>query len=173
MKIIIRLSLYIILIGSFSFAIHLRFVEIKKEKNLVLNSFPDFYRKNGIPVKVYKVVKKDLVLNKKLSAYVTGIKELEAKVGEDIKNQLSVGDTFESEYMKELLSGKVNYISSSRSYTDGLFLIKFVTSKKISFKEGLVPLTVQIGKIKQALIVPNTALMPQGSKFYVWTSHKV
>jgi hypothetical protein len=165
-----RKLLYLLLIAVFAAAVYMKAQEIEEKRGKAIVTMASEYKKNGIPVDVFKVRKDNLFSYLKISGKFLK-NEIMALVPSFIRNRLTERQPFSAEYSGKVLKGYVAY-TGGMDINSGLYRIIFKF-----YEEGnpanipqntIIPLNVRSDTAVKVTVVPNEAINSEGKKQFVW-----
>ncbi|MEA3306860.1 MAG: hypothetical protein U9Q34_03645 [Elusimicrobiota bacterium] len=162
-----RIFIYSAAIIIFAFAVLLKQNEVKALKTSSPITFNGLWKKQGKPVITKKIYRKDLPKYEKITLKPkNGI--FEGYVPRKISKKLKAGQKIHAAFNGYQAKGELTDISPKISFDTGMNLVKATFNCKTKCDKWMVTY-VKVRDIKNVLSVPNSVLLWEKDKIYVWT----
>ena len=172
MKIIkstIRVFVYLGIIGVFMCLVLWKqnVIRTKRAKRIV--SSVDEWKQNGKPVRVEKVMAKDVKVYTKITLFHTSKEACEGFVPKAVKEKLKVGQTGYSIIGEnEKIEGSIINIADEADLDNGMFLIKSKIDQEIDATNAKVIATIHTDTYKNVVNIVSEVIDIVDGKYYIW-----
>ncbi len=137
------------------------------ERDQVVLSSVGEWEKNGKPVVLYEVKKRDVPVNVKMTVSKTFEDIVEGYVSEDLRNKIKKGQEITFDIGNKKLTGAIAEISDEISFDTGMYKIQALFDDLTDLK-GWVVAHVCVDYLKNAVCIPNEIVSKEDSKLFVW-----
>ena len=161
-----RFFLYTLAIVVFAIAVLLKQKEVKALRSSSPITFNALWQEQGKPVITKKIYRKDMPQYEKITLKPSG-EIFEGYVPRKISEKLKSGQKIHAVFNGHKAKGKITHVSRTISFDTGMNLVKAVFNCRAELDKWMVAY-VKVGNIENALSVPNSILLWEKNKTYIW-----
>ncbi|HBG61557.1 MAG: hypothetical protein A2Y03_10355 [Omnitrophica WOR_2 bacterium GWF2_38_59] len=163
----IRETIYLIFLVVPVFFVISKQMVIKADRNSeILSTFSE-WQKNGKPVIVHTIERKDIPKYIKITAWQISPHVFEGNVSKSVRDQLKVGQDMAFKVGQDMFKGEISKIAQEISLDSGMYAVE-VTFKESFNIEGWLVAQAHIDTFRNSICIPNEIIENDSGKSYVW-----